>query len=82
MRVLAILLLAVACGAAFAHKDHRAERGWERVEVNEPAPAFTLVNQQAKRVALRDLRGRPLVLTFLFTSCTDVCPALIHVPRR
>ena len=79
MRTILALLLALACGASLAHKDQKAERGWERIEANEPAPAFSLVNQDAKRVALKDLRGTPVVLTFLYTTCTDVCPVLLHL---
>lgn len=79
MRIFLALLLAAACGAASAHKGHKAERGWERIEANEPAPAFTLTNQDGKRVSLPDLRGKLLVLTFLYTNCTDVCPVLLHV---
>lgn len=79
MKTLVAALLALACATAFAHKGQKSERGWERVEADEPAPAFTLTNQDGKRVALKDLRGAPLVLTFLYTTCTDVCPALLHV---
>ncbi len=78
MRLIFSLML-LACGTVLAHDGHKAERGWERIEADEPAPAFSLVNQDAKRIALKDLRGKPLVLTFVYTSCTDVCPVLLHV---
>lgn len=79
MKTLAAAFLALACATTFAHKGHKSERGWERVGADEPAPAFTLTNQDGKRVALKDLRGAPVVLTFLYTTCTDVCPVLLHV---
>jgi protein SCO1/2 len=79
MRALVTLALALACGASLAHKDRPSGRGWERIEADEPAPHFDLVNQDARRVTLKDLRGRPAVLTFLYTTCTDVCPVLLHV---
>lgn len=79
MRTILALLLALACGTSVAHKAQKAETGWERIEADEPAPAFTLTNQDGMRVALKDLRGAPAVLTFLYTTCTDVCPVLLHV---
>lgn len=79
MRTILALLLALACGTSFAHKGDQSGRGWERIEANEPAPAFTLTNQEGKRIALKDLRGAPVVLTFLYATCTDVCPVLLHV---
>jgi protein SCO1/2 len=35
---------------------------------------FTLQDQRGQRVRLRDLHGKVVVLTFLYTSCTDICP--------
>ncbi len=39
-----------------------------------PAPDFRLTNQFGEEVALSDLRGKVVVLTFLYTSCPDTCP--------
>jgi protein SCO1/2 len=72
------LVLALACAPALAHKEHAPAREWERIEANEPAPAFTLLRQDGRRVSLEDLRGKPLVITFMYTGCTDVCPVLLH----
>ena len=33
-----------------------------------------LVDQNGARFALNDLRGRPAVVTFISTRCTDTCP--------
>jgi protein SCO1/2 len=41
-----------------------------------PAPEFKLTNQDGKRLALKDLRGKVLALTFIYASCTDTCPLL------
>lgn len=79
MRTFLALALAFACGSLLAHHSPKADRGYERIEANEPAPAFTLTSQDAKRVSLKDLHGTPVVLTFLYTTCTDVCPVLVHV---
>ena len=41
-----------------------------------PAPEFTLTNQDGQRFALQDVRGKVVVVTFIFTSCSDSCPML------
>ncbi len=40
----------------------------------DPAPDFSLTNQNGKTVAMSDLRGKVVALTFLYTHCPDVCP--------
>jgi len=42
----------------------------------KPAPEFTLTRQAGKRLALKDLRGKVVVVTFIFASCADTCPLL------
>jgi protein SCO1/2 len=42
----------------------------------KPAPEFTLTIQDGKRLALKDLRGKVLAITFIYASCTDTCPLL------
>ena len=42
----------------------------------KPAPEFTLTKQDGKRLALNDLRGKALAITFIFASCADTCPLL------
>jgi len=39
------------------------------------APDFTLRDQDGERVTMRELRGRPAIVTFLYTTCEDTCPA-------
>ena len=41
---------------------------------NTKAPAFVLVNQEGNRFDSTTLRGKVVVLDFIFTTCTDVCP--------
>ncbi|MGA9564348.1 MAG: SCO family protein [Candidatus Korobacteraceae bacterium] len=41
----------------------------------DPVPDFTFVNQSGRRVGLSQFRGRPLLLTFIYTRCPvpDFC---------
>lgn len=39
-----------------------------------PASDFTLTDQRGEMVSLEDLRGGPVILTFMDTRCTNTCP--------
>lgn len=41
-----------------------------------PAPSLALEDEGGRRLAGGDLRGRVLIVGFLFTRCTGVCPML------
>jgi protein SCO1/2 len=38
------------------------------------APDFELRDQDGERVSMRGFRGRPVIVTFLYTTCEDTCP--------
>ena len=48
----------------------------------EPSPQFSLTNQTGQTVTLESLRGRVVVLTFLYTHCPDVCPIVTSQLRE
>ena len=39
-----------------------------------PAPNFTFVDQKGTTISLTSLRGHPVVLNFMDSHCTDICP--------
>jgi protein SCO1/2 len=45
------------------------------------APDFELTNQDGERVSMRSLRGRPVIVTFLYTHCEDTCPLQAQTVR-
>ena len=45
------------------------------------APDFELRNQDGERVSMRALRGQPVVVTFLYTTCEDSCPIQAQTVR-
>lgn len=45
------------------------------------APDFKLRNQDGETVSMRSLRGRPVVVTFLYTTCQDSCPIQAQTVR-
>ena len=46
-----------------------------------PAPRFALRDEDGRLVTSRSLRGRPAVVTFLYTSCRDTCPLVADQVR-
>ena len=45
------------------------------------APDFELRNQEGEPVTMRALRGRPVIVTFLYTHCEDTCPIQAQTVR-
>ncbi len=39
-----------------------------------PAPDFRLTDQFGKPISLSQFQGKPVVVTFLYTHCKDLCP--------
>ncbi|MBI5286262.1 MAG: SCO family protein [Deltaproteobacteria bacterium] len=37
---------------------------------------YTLIDQDGKRFNLEDLVGRPFIVSFIYTSCPHICPAI------
>jgi protein SCO1/2 len=44
--------------------------------VSQPAPAFILQDADGRDTDLQDLRGKVVILYFIYASCPDVCPLL------
>ena len=38
------------------------------------APGFSLENQDGERISMRDFRGGPVAVTFIYTHCEESCP--------
>jgi protein SCO1/2 len=50
--------------------------------VDKEAPEFTLEDAKGRAVKLQDLRGKVVVLHFIYTSCPDVCPCTPSASAR
>jgi protein SCO1/2 len=75
--VLALALLATAAPAH--HPGEELDEVMTAQEpyfqaIDQPAPAFDLVDGEGNPVALSDLSDKVVVLDFAFASCTDLCP--------
>jgi protein SCO1/2 len=46
-----------------------------RIGPDVPAPDFDLRDENGDRLRMRDLRGKTVIVTFLYSNCRDTCPA-------
>jgi protein SCO1/2 len=89
MRILRSAMLAIAVAVALvapvlAHSLEEVDQGLRDKDkyfqpVDSEAPGFTLQDAEGRTVSLSDLRGKVVVLNFIYTNCPDVCP--LHAER-
>jgi protein SCO1 len=77
---------AVVLAAGSGDDDSTADAGGpgfegSRMPAGVRAPDFTLRDQDGKPVSMRSLRGKPVIVTFLYTTCDDTCPAQAQTVR-
>lgn len=72
-----LLLVSMASSPAFAHIPIPPKQGEiGRKAVRETVPNFTLIDQDGKPFQFAEARGKLILITFIFTTCPDVCPLL------
>lgn len=64
-----------------AHAAHRVpleQKGYRRTEARYEVPDLTLIAMDGGSAALRDVLAadEPVLLQFIFTTCTTICPVL------
>jgi protein SCO1/2 len=76
IRSLLIALVGVALlGGGTSVEAHPAKTN-ARLSRIGPAPDFALTLQDGARIGLADLRGKVVVVTFIYATCADTCPLL------
>jgi protein SCO1/2 len=67
---LAAVLTLSACGDREARGDYPAANG------NNCLPDVSLIDQHGSAVSLASLKGKPVLIDFIYTSCASTCPML------
>jgi protein SCO1 len=75
MRAALVIALGLLAVPAQAHEAKHAHEE-QRLPTIGAAPDFALVSQDGEEVALEDFRGKVVAVSFIYTSCPDVCPML------
>lgn len=68
-----VMLALVTCVTATSVHEANGDAPLSKIG---PAPEFVLTTQGGTRLALRDLRGKVVAVTFIYTGCADTCPLL------
>jgi len=76
MRTGAALLAALLLGTGATETGAHPAKRDARLSRIGPAPDFALTAQDGRRLALADLRGKVVAVTFIYASCADTCPLL------
>ncbi|RUO99836.1 SCO family protein [Hyphomicrobium sp.] len=82
--VVAVALMTAFTAPVLAHSLEEIDQNLRDKEqyfqpVDSEAPAFTLQDADGRVVRLTDLRGKVVILNFIYTHCRDVCP--LHSER-
>jgi protein SCO1/2 len=73
--VIAIISLRNGTGGAATANPTTSQSNLQGTNLGStPAPDFLLKDQFGKSISLSQFKGEPVVLTFLYTHCPDVCP--------
>ena len=70
-----VLVLAVLIGPASGLPADASHD--ETLPIIGLAPGFALTSQDGRLVALKDLRGKVVAISFIFASCSSTCPLLM-----
>lgn len=54
----------------------------ERLRTRITPPGFTLINQYKETVSLEDYRGKIIMITAVYASCSETCPLILEQSRQ
>jgi protein SCO1 len=84
--ILAVAALGAAVLAATGGDSDAVDSGSSRFQgavmpKGFRAPDFDLRDQDGNPVSMRQFRGKPVIVTFLYTTCDNECPAMAQVVK-
>jgi len=77
--LLGLFAIGAAAYAIVEGRDDPPDPGYAgfagaRIPDGVRAPEFALTDERDEPVAMRDFRGEPVIVTFLYTHCEETCP--------
>ncbi|MDH4283741.1 MAG: SCO family protein [Gallionellaceae bacterium] len=86
MQLLLFLALLLGLGPSYAAEtssqvaapltyDNQTALKFSESVVGQEVGDYTLLNRQGQPFKISSYRGKPLLVSFIYTSCTEVCPA-------
>ena len=70
-----VTLIFGAIAIAGCHKDDNSG-SYSSINANDCLPNVTFTDQNGKPVVLSSLKGKPVLVDFIYTTCASVCPRL------
>ena len=65
-------------GQASRTMEVEISEGGRVVKFEMDAPVIDLVNQDGERVTNEDLKGKVVLINFIYTNCQESCPVMVH----
>jgi protein SCO1/2 len=85
MRRLLTAALCLFLGAAtLAMADARTDAVLQRSQdiIGSSVPDLAFQDAEGKKIRIADLRGKPLLITLIYTGCANVCPTIVESLTR
>jgi protein SCO1/2 len=79
-----VVLIAAAVGATMPRipTEGALEFPAQELRTSYRPPSFTLTDQNGKAVSLDELRGKPVLISAIYTSCSGTCPLIMQQAKR
>jgi len=78
---LLVLALLLAVEPAAAHESGKIDRtvalAQSKAAIGRALPALTFTDVKGKPFRLAGLKGKPVLVSMVYTGCTDICPLII-----
>ncbi|MCP4183801.1 MAG: SCO family protein [Hyphomicrobiales bacterium] len=72
------LSLVIAPADAYSQSIEEKALALSEAAIGKNLPELTFVDTQDNNVTLAELRGKPLLISLIYTGCTDTCPVIIE----
>ncbi len=74
----ALVALSLSAQAATTAPDDAEALAKSRAVLGDTLPDLAFRDTEGRTVRLSELRGRPLLISLVYTACSDICPTLIQ----